>query len=138
MLEDVGEVVGGGYCRLRMRLKLASGGQWLGIVWAPWRIGETPLFNASLPHPLNSNCQFHSTPPAIFCFALLSDPHIPQRPVRRDPRPVPDAFPDPMSNVRLLLRLPPSLSPSICAGAEMSRCRRWGRGGAQSCNPPFV
>ena len=33
-------MVGGGYCRLQMPLKhLASGGQWLGVGWAPWRGG---------------------------------------------------------------------------------------------------
>ena len=46
-LEEVAEVVGGGYCRLQMPLKqtLPSGRQWLGVGWAPWRGegGTSPL-----------------------------------------------------------------------------------------------
>ena len=45
-LEEAVKAVGGGYCRLPMPLKLALGGQWLGIGWAPWRGGGggLPLF----------------------------------------------------------------------------------------------
>ena len=40
-LEEVAKTVGGGYCQLQMplRLHLASGEQWLGVGWAPWRGG---------------------------------------------------------------------------------------------------
>ena len=36
-LEEVAKSVGGGYCRIQMHLP--SGRQWLGIGWAPWRVG---------------------------------------------------------------------------------------------------
>ena len=45
-LGEVAEAVGGGYCRLQMPLKrerLALGGQWLGIGWAPSRGGKEVL-----------------------------------------------------------------------------------------------
>ena len=55
-LEEVAEAVGGGYCRLQMPLSqdLASGGQWLGVGWAPWSGGggHPPPSNASLALPL--------------------------------------------------------------------------------------
>ena len=43
-LEEVAEAVGGGYCRLHWSWHLASGGQWLGIGWAPWNGGWGALF----------------------------------------------------------------------------------------------
>ena len=58
-LEEFAKAVGGGCCRLQMPLTpplgitwrpLASGGQWLGIGWAPWMGGRgtSPPSNASL------------------------------------------------------------------------------------------
>ena len=55
--EAVRQAVAGGFCRLQMPLKLvlASGRQWLGVGWAPWRGGRglQCIPGSRCPHPLD-------------------------------------------------------------------------------------
>ena len=53
---------------------MASGGQWLGIGWAPWRGGTSPPSNASLPvpGPRRPICSASTLPQVYLFYACMS------------------------------------------------------------------